>query len=155
MPEWLSCLQHHACGRDGHGFKPQTSINAHRPVYRYMDQKDSAAMLTSIQSAGVTLEVNLRIRQARKHARDPFWLWMPRADVTRSPKQGYQWSHEKDLCPAKIFLKKRDPIKGNWIYPEERSFLVKAQERLTVACQEMTLLGKSTSTLVDTLIAFI
>ena len=28
----------------------------------------------------------------------------PRADVTRSPKQGYQWPHEKDLCPPK-FLK--------------------------------------------------
>ena len=25
----------------------------------------------------------------------------PRADVTRSPKQGYQWPHEKDLCPPK------------------------------------------------------
>ena len=31
----------------------------------------------------------------------------PRADVTRSPKQGYQWPHKKDLCPTKIFLKKR------------------------------------------------
>ena len=30
--------------------------------------KDSAAMLTSIQSAGVTPEVNLRITQVRKHA---------------------------------------------------------------------------------------
>ena len=29
-----------------------------------------------------------------------------RGDVTRSPKQGYQWPHEKDLCPPKIFLKK-------------------------------------------------
>ena len=30
----------------------------------------------------------------------------PRADVTRSPKQGYQWLHKKDLCPPKI--KKKD-----------------------------------------------
>ena len=29
----------------------------------------------------------------------------PRADVTRSPKQGYQWHHEKNICPPKIFLK--------------------------------------------------
>ena len=28
-------------------------------------------MLASVQSAGVALEVNLRITQARKHARDP------------------------------------------------------------------------------------
>ena len=26
----------------------------------------------------------------------------PRGDVTRSPKQGYQWPHKKDLCPPKI-----------------------------------------------------
>ena len=26
----------------------------------------------------------------------------PRADVTRSPKQGYQWLHKKDLCPTNI-----------------------------------------------------
>ena len=26
----------------------------------------------------------------------------PRADVTRSPKQGYQWSHKKDSCPPKL-----------------------------------------------------
>ena len=31
----------------------------------------------------------------------------PRADVTRSPKQGYQWPHKKDLCPTKILLKKK------------------------------------------------
>ena len=29
-----------------------------------------------------------------------------RADVTRSPKQGYQWSHKKEWCPPIIFLKK-------------------------------------------------
>ena len=26
----------------------------------------------------------------------------PRADLTRSPKQGYQCPHKKDCCPAKI-----------------------------------------------------
>ena len=29
----------------------------------------------------------------------------PRADVTRSPKHGYQWHHEKDLCPQEILKK--------------------------------------------------
>ena len=42
-----------------------------------MDQKGSAAMLTSIQSAGVALEVNRRITQARNHARVPTWLCSP------------------------------------------------------------------------------
>ena len=47
-------------------------------------------MLTSIQSAGVPSEVNLK----------------PRADITRSPKQGYQWPHEKDYVVQKFILKK-------------------------------------------------
>ena len=50
------------------GFEPRTSTNACGHVCRYVDQKGSAAMLTSIQSAGVTPEVNLRITQVRKHA---------------------------------------------------------------------------------------
>ena len=33
-----------------------------------------SAMLTSVESPGVAPEVNLRIRQARKRARDPPWL---------------------------------------------------------------------------------
>ena len=31
----------------------------------------------------------------------------PRGDVARSPKQGYQWPHEKDLCPPKFKKKKK------------------------------------------------
>ena len=30
------------------------------------------------------------------------------ADVTQSPKQGYQWPHEKDLCPLNFFLKMKE-----------------------------------------------
>ena len=26
----------------------------------------------------------------------------PRGDITRSQKNGHQWSHKKDLCPPKI-----------------------------------------------------
>ena len=63
-----------ACGTDGQGFKPQNSTNTCEHVCRYMDQKGLAAMLAPIQSAAVTPEVNLRITQARKHARDPPWL---------------------------------------------------------------------------------
>ena len=68
-----------------------------------------AVMLTSIQSAGVTPEVNLRnSAQARKHASEKSTLLLkPRADVTRSPKQGYPWPHGKDSCPPKIFKNKR------------------------------------------------
>ena len=63
-------------------------------------------MLTSIQSAGVAPEVNLRnsLHAGDKaHKRGITLALKPRGDVTRSPKQGYQWPHEKDLCPPKKF----------------------------------------------------
>ena len=31
----------------------------------------------------------------------------PRGDVIRSPKQGHQWPHKKELCPPKIFKNKK------------------------------------------------
>ena len=40
-------------------------------IFKYVDQKGSADMPTSMLSAGVTIEMNLRITQARKHTRDP------------------------------------------------------------------------------------
>ena len=30
----------------------------------------------------------------------------PRGDVTRNPKQGYQWPQKKDMCRPKTFFKK-------------------------------------------------
>ena len=38
---------------------------------------------------------------------EPTLALKPRGDVTRSPKQGYQWPHKKDSCPPKIFKKKK------------------------------------------------
>ena len=70
-------------------------------------KKGSAVMLTSIQSAGVAPEVNLRITQARKHTkRDPPSI--ETQDATRSPKQGYQWPNEKDLRLPKIYKKNKN-----------------------------------------------
>ena len=75
------------CGMYGGEFEPWSSTNTCRHVCKDVDRKGSAAMLTPIQSAGVTSEVNLRITQARKHA-----SWSALAyethglDVTRSPK---------------------------------------------------------------------
>ena len=63
-----------ACGTDGCEFEPQTSTNACVHVCKYVDKKGLAAMLTSIQTAGVAPEVNLRITQVRKHTKDPSWL---------------------------------------------------------------------------------
>ena len=86
-PEWPSGIQCCAHCTDSHGFEPWPAWTS-----TSTSQKGSAAMLTSIQSAGVAPTVNPRIRQVRKHAkRNPPWLALkPRTDVTRSPKQGYQ-----------------------------------------------------------------
>ena len=49
--------------------------------------------------------------QARKHTSKGSTLALkPRADVTRSPKQGYQWPH---TCPPKI-LKKTNKKKPSY-----------------------------------------
>ena len=37
---------------------------------------------------------------------EPTLALKPRGDITRSPKQGYQWPNKKDSCPPKIFKKK-------------------------------------------------
>ena len=34
---------------------------------------------------------------------EPTLALKPRGDVTRNPKQGYQWPHKKDPCPPKNF----------------------------------------------------
>ena len=40
--------------------------------------------------------------QVRKHTSEGSTLALkPGADVTRSPNQGYQCAHKKDLCPLK------------------------------------------------------
>ena len=55
------------------------------------------------RSAGVAPEVSLR---NPLHTGEGSTLALKhRADVTRSPKQGYQWPHKKDLCPPKKNVK--------------------------------------------------
>ena len=67
-------------------------------VCKCVYQKGSAVMLTSIQSEGLAPEVNLRITQARKHAKEFTLAWKTRADVTkRGGNRGYQWPHKKNF----------------------------------------------------------
>ena len=35
---------------------------------------------------------------------------VPRAGITRSPKQRYQWPHKKDLCPPKVLKKNSEEL---------------------------------------------
>ena len=38
---------------------------------------------------------------------EPTLALKPRGDVTRNPKQGYQWPQKKDMCPPKTLKKKK------------------------------------------------
>ena len=75
-------------------------------AHRYVKQNGSAAMLAAKRSAGVTLEVNLGEHLTHIPLSSANEALKPRGDVTRSPKEGYQWPHEKDLCLPKKQNKK-------------------------------------------------
>ena len=52
-------------------------------------------------------------KKARRHTSELSTLTLkPRADVTRSPKKGHWWPHEKDLCPTKKSLKRKNKHVG-------------------------------------------
>ena len=61
--------------------------------------KQLAAMLAIYTDRGVTPEVNLRERISRippqsLNKAEPTLALKPKGDVTRSPKQRYQWPHK-------------------------------------------------------------
>ena len=92
------------------GLSPQTSTNARRHVCRYVDQKGLAAMLTSIQSASVAPEVNLRNplcagQEARKWGNPP-WLWNPGQTSPQVQNRGIS-GPRKGLMSSKNFKKKK------------------------------------------------
>ena len=56
----------------------------------------------------ITLKIKeswrIRFAQVRKHASEGTHpVFETQADITRSPKQGYQWSHKKNSCTKKKF----------------------------------------------------
>ena len=69
------------------------------PAHRYMEENDLAAMLAAKRSAGVAPEVNFR-ECVNKTAHSGFETQRRRHQKS---KQGYQWSHKKDLCRSKFF----------------------------------------------------
>ena len=82
-----------ASDMDGRGLKLRSSTN--------VDRKGSAAMLTSIQSAGVAPEMNFRnsLHEGNKTCKRGIHSGFETQG--RRPKQGYQWPHEKDVCVPK------------------------------------------------------
>ena len=104
-PEWPNGLQHCSVIRM---VVVQTTNTCGYIIYKYVDQKGVNVMLPSKQSTGVAPEVSLMITQVRKHTSKGSTLALkPRADVTRRPKQGHQWSHKRDLWSQ--FFKLKSP----------------------------------------------
>ena len=63
-------------------------------VYKYVDQKGSAAMLTVKRAADMAPEVNLRnLLYMGEGSTLAFEL---KEDIIRSSKQGYQWPKKMD-----------------------------------------------------------
>ena len=67
-------------------------------------------MLAIKRLAGVTPEVNLREHVTCMPPLSSNKALKPRGDITRSPKQGYQWPHKKDSCLPNIFLKTKKSV---------------------------------------------
>ena len=80
-----------------------------------------AAMLALYTGKGVTPEVNLRehISCTPPHSSnkaEPTLALKPRGDVTRSPKQGYQWPHKWTCVLQNFFFLKKKKRRLN-LYP--------------------------------------
>ena len=59
-------------------------------------------------------EESVVCRRESTQARESTLALKPRAHITRSPKQGFQWPHKKDLCSTKI-LKKNSTFPIIWM----------------------------------------
>ena len=83
--------------------------------FMYLDQKSLAAMLTSIQSAGVAPEVNLQDLlhtgvEARKLG-NPLWLWIPGQTSPEVLNRGISGPTKRTSVLQK-FIKKSDVIQS-------------------------------------------
>ena len=100
--------------RPGGTLTPCPTFFFNSPAFYFLNfgPKDLFPLLKVIPYVGKTLSLTAQFMvwsnsaQARKCASEKSTLALkPRADVTRSPKQGYQWPHKKDSCPTKILKK--------------------------------------------------
>ena len=92
-------------------------------VRKYMVWNGSDAMLAAKRSAGGTRiksEVSVACRSCSTQARGSTLALKPRADVTWSPEQGYQWPHKKGLMMSSNFSKKN--FKKNSIFLPHRFY---------------------------------
>ena len=94
MGGWFTVL---CCSMHNHGFKPPSML-----VDTLYQQVHEAKMLTRGKSED-------HYKQESTQARNPSFALKPRTDITRNPKQGYQWSYKRTCVLQK--LKKRESSK--------------------------------------------
>ena len=95
----------------------QLQVSSPTNALRVCERDAPAAMLATERLAGVAPEVNLRecvihTPLLSSNKAEPTLALKPGGDVTRSPKQGYQWLHKKD---SKFFFKKRNKMKFHFL----------------------------------------
>ena len=79
--------------------------------------------------------------QVGKHqVKDPPSLWKPRAEATKSPKQGYQWSHKKNWGPPKCFKKYWSKKTCKFFFKWSISFWLHAQNSRNI-CEMFPLIS--------------
>ena len=88
------------CRAGGGQFKSQHPTSAETRMWG----RRLAAMLALYTGKGVTPEVNLRECMSLSSANkaEPTLALKPRGDITRSPKQGYQWPHKWTCVQQKL-----------------------------------------------------
>ena len=100
-PEWLSGIQRCARSTDGHGCEPQ-------PEPPPLQVCGSKRLSCHADLSKCHTRCESEDHMSKKACKKGSTLAMkPSTDITRRPKQGYQWPHEKDLCPPIIFKKNK------------------------------------------------
>ena len=95
----VRCAMLVACSMDGHRFKSQPE-----PAPMLADMSVS----TWIKKADLCTVSRCHTRgesedhTSKKAFKGSTLAVKPGADITRTPKQGYKWPHEKELCPPKL-----------------------------------------------------
>ena len=86
-----------------HGWLWVRSPNFHQCLWTHMQKKlgchADPYTVSRCHTRGESVD-----HSSKKACKGSTLALKPRADITRSPKQEYQWSNKKDLCPPKIFL---------------------------------------------------
>ena len=100
------------CSTDGRGFEPLSGLNFHQCLQTCLQVHGSKRFgcladlytVSRCHSRGES-EESIVCRRGSTQARESTLALKPRADITRSPKQGYQWPHKR-TCVLQKFLKK-------------------------------------------------